>query len=96
MYLSYGPSGVIIGSLLIGIILYLLNRFYWTAPSRPWDHSMGLVALLMMFSLDSDFTITFGILVKFIIIDICVRLLRNTLEIQRDKSNSYQRKQIYD
>ena len=89
MYLSYGPFGVIIGSLLIGIILYLINRFYWTAPSRPWDHSMGLVALLMMFSLDSDFTITFGILVKFIIIDICVRLLRNTLEIQRDKSNSY-------
>ena len=89
MYLSYGPFGVIIGSLLIGIILYLLNRVYWTAPSRPWDHTMGLVALFYMFSLDSDFTITFGLLIKFIIIDIFARFLRNTIEIQRDKSNSY-------
>ena len=85
MYLSYGPIGIIIGSIIVGIILFLLNRFYWTAPNRPWDYVMGLVALLLMFAIDSDFSVTFGILAKFIMIDIFVRLFRNALEIQKDK-----------
>ena len=85
MYLSYGPIGIIIGSIIVGIILFLLNRFYWTAPNRPWDYVMGLVALLLMFAIDSDFSVTFGILAKFIMIDMFVRLFRNALEIQKDK-----------
>ena len=85
MYLSYGPIGIIIGSIIVGIILFLLNRFYWTAPTRPWDYSMGLIALLIMFSLDSDFALTFGILAKFIIIDLSVKLFRKTLDIEKDK-----------
>jgi hypothetical protein len=85
MYLSFGLIGILIGSILVGIILFLLNRYYWTAPNRPWDHAMGLVALLAMFTLDSDFTTSFGILTKFIIIDIFVKLFRNALEIEKEK-----------
>ena len=71
--------------IIIGIILFLLNRFYWTAPNRPWDYAMALSILVCMFSLDSDFSVTFGLVSKFIMIDIFVRLFRNALEIQKDK-----------
>jgi hypothetical protein len=83
MYLSYGPIGIIIGSIIVGIILFLLNRFYWTAPNRPWDYAIGLVALLMMFAIDSDFSVTFGVLTKFIMIDLFVRFVRNTIDLRR-------------
>ena len=46
---------------------------------------MALSVLVCMFSVDSDFSVTFGLVSKFIMIDIFVRLFRNALEIQKDK-----------
>ena len=87
MYLSYGPAGILIGSFVVLIILFFLSRFYWYNPRSPWDYSMGLVALLCMFSLDSDFSISFGILTKFIIVDLTVRFFRKVINFERNKES---------
>ena len=85
MYLSYGPTGIMMGSIIVAMVLFFLNRYYWTRPSRPWDYAMALTALVCMFSLDSDFSVSFGILFKFIIVDFFVRFVRNIINLEKER-----------
>ena len=85
MYLSYGPTGTIIGSFVVAAILFLISRLYWFAPRRDWDYAMGITILICIFNIDSDFTNTFGLAIKFMIIDFFIRFFRNAINLEKKR-----------
>ena len=79
MYLSAGIVGVIVGSFVVGIILYLLQRYYWTIKPDAWTFAVGYSIMRAMMHLESDFGMSFGIAIKIILIDMVVRVIRSLL-----------------
>ena len=79
MYLSAGVVGVIVGSFVVGIVLYFLQRYYWTIKPDAWTFAVGYSIMRAMMHLESDFGMAFGIATKIILIDIVVRVARSLL-----------------
>jgi hypothetical protein len=59
-YANFGASGVILGMLLVGLIFGLLEGLV-NVPGQPTIHSIaGLVLMLPLFNIESDFGLNFG------------------------------------
>ena len=89
MYLSFGTVGIIIGSFIVGLILFLFERYYWTIKPDAWSFAVGYSVLRPMLTLEADFAMVLGIVIKVIMIDIIVRVVRRLLlALGQDASNS--------
>ena len=91
MYLAFGVLGIIFGSLIISIILFLLDKYYWTMALNPYSFAIGYVILKSMIGLESAFAITFGVVIKVVIIDLVLRLLWKLLYVNLHKKKSSNR-----
>ena len=85
MYLSFGITGIIVGSFLIAVGLFLLERYYWTIKPDAWTFAMAYSIVRAIIHLESDFVLTFGVVIKIILIDISIRIIKNLLI---DKKNN--------
>ena len=83
--------GIIFGSLIISIILFLLDKYYWTMALNPYSFAIGYVILKPMIGLESAFAITFGVVIKVVIIDLVLRLLWKLLYVNLHKKKSSNR-----
>ena len=89
MYLSFGTTGILIGSFIVGLILFLIERFYWTIKPDAWSFAVGYSILRPMLTLEADSGMVLGIVIKIIIIDIIVRVFRRLfLALGQDAGNS--------
>ena len=79
MYLSFGVQGVIFGSFFIAIFLFLIDRYYWTIKLDPWSFAMGYSIMRPLIKLGSDFGMVSGMVVKIVMIDLAVRMIRRAL-----------------
>ena len=94
MYLSFGITGIIVGSFLIAVGLFLLERYYWTITPDAWTFAMAYSIIRAIIHLESDFVLAFGVAIKVILIDICIRIIKNLLT-ERKKNKGKFRPPIY-
>jgi hypothetical protein len=59
-YANFGTPGVIFGMLIVGIIYRCLDIFVNRPGQSPLRSLMGIVLLLPLFLIESDFSLTFG------------------------------------
>jgi len=90
MYLSFGVIGIIIGSFLVAIGLFLLERYYWTITPDAWTFAMAYSIIRAIIHLESDFVLAFGVAIKVILIDICIRIIKNLLTERKKNKGKFQ------
>jgi len=91
MYLSFGSKGIIIGSFIIAALLFFLEKFYWTLQPNAWSFAVGYSIMRAMITLESDFVLVFGVVIKIILMDIFLRFIFKLLRsIKSKKEVSYQ------
>ena len=89
MYLSFGITGIIVGSFLVAIGLFLLERYYWTITPNAWTFAMAYSIIRAIIHLESDFVLAFGVAIKIILIDICIRIIKNLLTIRKKNKGKF-------
>ena len=92
MYLSFGFYGIIVGSFFIAIILFLLERYYWTIRLDPWSFAIGYSIMRAMLHLEADAAMIFSLVIKIVLIDIAVRMARKLLIANRQNKSTLDRK----
>ena len=89
MYLSFGVTGIIVGSFLVAIGLFFLERYYWTITPDAWTFAMAYSIIRAIIHLESDFVLAFGVAIKIILIDICIRIIKNLLTIRKKNKGKF-------
>lgn len=75
MYLSFGTKGIIIGSFIVAFLLFFIERFYWTMQPNAWSFAIGYSIIRCFIHLESDFAMSFGLVIKLILVDIALRFI---------------------
>jgi hypothetical protein len=91
IYLAFGVLGIIFGSLILSIILFLLDKYYWTMALNPYSFAIGYSIVKPMISIESAFAITFGIVIKIILVDLVLRFLWKLLHVNLHNKKSSNR-----
>jgi hypothetical protein len=75
MYLAFGSTGIIIGSFIVAFLLFFIERFYWTMQPNAWSFAIGYSIIRCFIHLESDFAMSFGLVIKIILADIVLRFI---------------------
>jgi hypothetical protein len=91
MYLSFGSQGIIIGAFIVAVLLFFLERFYWTMQPNAWSFAVGYSIIRALIYLETDFSMSFGMVIKIILVDIFMGFIFKLLRATKSKKEvSYQ------